>query len=74
MKAFGDAMIAGAYKYFDAYGTNQLHLQILATHPDYRRQGAASSLCKWGMKTVEEKKRCASQFSGVRWEKRYTSI
>lgn len=74
MKAFRDAMIAGMHKYFDAYGTNQLHLQILATHPDYRRQGAASSLCKWGMGIVEKKQMCISVFGSPKGKALYQHL
>jgi ribosomal protein S18 acetylase RimI-like enzyme len=29
-----------------------MHLQILATLPDYQRRGHASALCKWAMELV----------------------
>ena len=35
-------------------GTEQLHLKILATHPDYQRRGAATQHCEWGMKLAKE--------------------
>ena len=36
------------------YGTKQLHLKILATHPDYQRRGAATQHCQWGIKLAKE--------------------
>ena len=35
--------------YFETYGYNQLVLQTLGTHPDHRRRGHGSSLCRDGM-------------------------
>ncbi|KAK0665619.1 hypothetical protein QBC41DRAFT_11734 [Cercophora samala] len=46
-----------AYKmYFGKIGPEQIHLQILATLPDFQRRGHASSLCKWGMKLVHKER------------------
>lgn len=36
--------------YFRKYHQEQLHLWMLITHPDYRRRGAGSMLCNWGLK------------------------
>ncbi|KAL8791916.1 MAG: hypothetical protein Q9195_005492 [Heterodermia aff. obscurata] len=33
----------------DVYGPNQIHLQILGTHPDYMRRGYGSALVYWGI-------------------------
>ncbi|KAK1832992.1 acyl-CoA N-acyltransferase [Podospora conica] len=42
--------------YFDPeFGDEQLNLMILATHPDYRRRGAATALLHWGMEEAEIK-------------------
>ncbi|KAK4171944.1 hypothetical protein QBC36DRAFT_338927 [Triangularia setosa] len=37
-------------------GPEQIHLQILATLPEFQRRGHASSLCKWGMKLVHQER------------------
>ena len=50
--------------WFDArYGDEQLNLMILATHPDYRRQGAGSKLLKWGIEEAAAKKVGITLFS-----------
>lgn len=42
-----------AYKrFFSPIGPEQIHLQILATLPDFQRRGHGSSLCKWAMELV----------------------
>lgn len=42
-----------AYKrFFGSIGPEQIHLQILATLPDFQRRGHGSSLCKWAMELV----------------------
>lgn len=39
---------------FDSvFGPRQLHLQILATHPNYQRRGAGRALCEWGIRLAE---------------------
>lgn len=35
--------------YFSEYGGKQLHLWLLATHPDFRRRGAGTMSCNWGL-------------------------
>ncbi|KAI9672460.1 MAG: hypothetical protein M1817_003226 [Caeruleum heppii] len=53
MQAFLDAIDEAMHEYFDRLGTSQIDLHVLATHPDYRRRGAATTLCKWGMKEAK---------------------
>ena len=31
------------------FGTEQIHLQALGTHPSFARRGLARALCRWGM-------------------------
>ncbi|KAH6971212.1 hypothetical protein BKA56DRAFT_596028 [Ilyonectria sp. MPI-CAGE-AT-0026] len=51
MQAWREAIRAAARDKFDArYGQQQAHLQILGTHPQYQRMGAASSLLRWGIR------------------------
>lgn len=42
-------------KYFEQYGKNQIHLEWLITHPDFRRRGAATMLCNWGRRFAYQK-------------------
>jgi GNAT superfamily N-acetyltransferase len=53
MKAFQDAA-ASIHKYTDIYGSDQMELQILGTHPNHRRHGYATALLKWGQKVAAE--------------------
>lgn len=41
-------------QYFEAYGDDRIKLQILGTHPDHRRHGHASTLCRWGMEVARK--------------------
>jgi GNAT superfamily N-acetyltransferase len=55
MKAFREGGAAAKHTYFDGrFGYNQIHLQILGTHPDYQRRGYGSALCAWGMKRAQQ--------------------
>lgn len=49
VRAFKESSDECDKKYLDVYGDDQLILQILGTHPDYRRRGHGTTLCKWGM-------------------------
>ncbi|KAL2200789.1 hypothetical protein P885DRAFT_66416 [Corynascus similis CBS 632.67] len=43
-----------AYKrFFGSVGPEQIHLQILATLPEFQRRGHGSSLCRWAMELVK---------------------
>lgn len=48
MRVYADTMSAAFAKYFDTYGNEQLSLDWLITHPDFRRRGAGTMLCQWG--------------------------
>ncbi|PVH85482.1 hypothetical protein DL98DRAFT_511531, partial [Cadophora sp. DSE1049] len=52
-------VIFGAKKerFDDKYGTTQMHLEIIATHPDFQGQGAGSNLMDWGLKTASHENR-----------------
>ncbi|KAK4199997.1 hypothetical protein QBC40DRAFT_201648 [Triangularia verruculosa] len=52
--AFWRGQIAAYKAFFSKIGPEQIHLQILATLPDFQRRGHASSLCKWGMRLVHQ--------------------
>lgn len=47
--AFWKGQIRAYKRFFGSYGPDQIHLQILATLPEYQRRGHASSLCRWAM-------------------------
>jgi GNAT superfamily N-acetyltransferase len=55
MKAWTETMCQAKSRIFNAQlGHNYFQLQILATHPRFQRQGAASELCHWGIKAARD--------------------
>jgi len=75
MKAFDDALIAAKKSYFDrVYGPNQLHLRILATHPDFQRRGAGSTLCRWGMQRATSARVPVTLFSSPMGQQLYSFL
>ncbi len=48
-RAFKTCMDKGFEQFFGAIGDDQIHLWLLCTHPSFRRRGAGSRLCKWGL-------------------------
>ncbi|KAK6334550.1 hypothetical protein TWF730_003764 [Orbilia blumenaviensis] len=44
----------GRLEYFSKYGNEQYHLWLLVTHPDFRKRGAGTMLCRWGMEKATE--------------------
>ena len=52
-EAFWKGQIKVYKKLFGPIGPEQIHLQILATLPEFQRRGHGSSLCKWGMELVQ---------------------
>lgn len=42
-------MVEAREKYFADFVQDRIHLHFLATLPDYRRRGCASTLVRWGM-------------------------
>ncbi|KAF3768123.1 hypothetical protein M406DRAFT_253529 [Cryphonectria parasitica EP155] len=48
MKEYAQTMSMAFPKYFGRYGGEQLSLQWLITHPNFRRRGAGTMLCGWG--------------------------
>lgn len=47
--AYKKAMASSFEEYFARYGQEQLHLWMLITHPNFRRRGAGTQLCNWGV-------------------------
>ncbi|KAI2602325.1 acyl-CoA N-acyltransferase [Hypoxylon sp. NC1633] len=41
--------------YFGQYGDGQIHLWLLATLPDFRRRGAGTRLCRWGLEQASQR-------------------
>ncbi|KAK2135721.1 hypothetical protein NOF04DRAFT_1340832 [Fusarium oxysporum II5] len=54
MKAYAKALPAGLKKYFKQFGSEQIPLWEVVTHPDFRRRGAASMICEWGQKEADK--------------------
>jgi GNAT superfamily N-acetyltransferase len=51
IRAWADSMPKAKARLFDsAFRDRYFQLQILATHPDFQRQGAGSALCAWGLR------------------------
>lgn len=50
--AFWKGQIKEYQKVFSPIGPEQMHMQILATLPEFQRRGHGSSLCKWAMEVV----------------------
>ena len=75
MQAFEDALDVAKATCFNAkYGHNQLHLLILATHPEYQRRGAGTRLCRWGMQLAMDRKIPVTLFSSPMGTQLYTSL
>lgn len=50
--AFWKGQIKEYEKLFSPIGPEQMHMQILATLPEFQRRGHGTSLCRWAMETV----------------------
>ncbi|KAK3940278.1 hypothetical protein QBC46DRAFT_364202 [Diplogelasinospora grovesii] len=51
--AFWKQQIQAYKRHFAPIGPEQLHLQVLATLPEFQRRGHASALCRWGMEEIQ---------------------
>jgi GNAT superfamily N-acetyltransferase len=75
MKAFDVALAEAKISRLDtAYGDRQVHLMILATHPDYQRHGAGTRHCQWGMELAREKNSAVTLFSSPMGTMLYTHL
>lgn len=64
MNAFTETTSKAKKDWFeDVYGSERLHLRLLATQPDYQKRGAGTQHCEWGMKLAEERKVPITLFS-----------
>ncbi|CCT63719.1 uncharacterized protein FFUJ_05126 [Fusarium fujikuroi IMI 58289] len=52
--AYAKVLPAGLKKYFKRFGSEQIPLWEVVTHPDFRRRGAASMICEWGQKEADK--------------------
>lgn len=41
--------------YFSRYGDDQIHLWLLCTIPSFRRRGAGTRLCRWGLDLAQSR-------------------
>ncbi len=55
MEVWARVLHQGFERYFAVYGNQQVHLWLLTTHPDFRRRGAGTMLCNWGLEKATEK-------------------
>lgn len=49
-REFARRMSEGFDRYFGSLGSNQVHLWLLCTRPAFRRRGAGTQLCQWGIR------------------------
>ena len=75
MRAFDIALADAKKSHFDeTYGERQVHLLILATHPDYQRQGAGTRHCQWGIELAKEQKSAVTLFSSPMGTRLYSEL
>lgn len=75
MEAFANSMEVAHRRYFsDVCGTDHIRLRILATHPDYRRRGAGTKLCNWGIDLAEKNQTYISVFASPMGKKLYARL
>jgi GNAT superfamily N-acetyltransferase len=75
MKAFDVALATAKKERLDQpYGDRQVHLLILATHPDYQRHGAGTRHCQWGIDLARERRSAVTLFSSPMGTKLYTQL
>jgi GNAT superfamily N-acetyltransferase len=75
MEAFNVALASAKKSDFDkVYGDRQVHLLVLATHPDYQRHGAGTRHCQWGMELARERKSAVTLFSSPMGTRLYTEL
>lgn len=58
----------------DFYGQRHFHLQVLATHPEWQRRGAGTSLCNWGIQLAEMTGMAISLFASPMGRKLYRHL
>jgi ribosomal protein S18 acetylase RimI-like enzyme len=61
-------------KFWSVYGQQLAHLQILGTHPDYQRMGAASALLRHGIRRGQDLGLPITLFASPMGKPLYTSF
>ncbi|TQV89936.1 hypothetical protein V2A60_002529 [Cordyceps javanica] len=75
MAAFSSVLQLAKKSYFDStYQSQQLHLRVLATHPDFQRKGAGSALCNWGIEWAKQRHVPVTLFSSPMGQQLYSSL
>ena len=75
MREFRKVLREAKTSWFDQqYGDAQLNLLILATHPDYRRQGAGRKLVQWGLDKASDEGVALTLFSSPMGLKLYSKM
>ncbi|KAI1070168.1 hypothetical protein LB507_007962 [Fusarium sp. FIESC RH6] len=57
MKAYTSTLQSEFKRYFIPIGRGQIPLWALYTHPDFRRRGAGTMICKWGIQQAVDTNR-----------------
>ena len=74
MRYFSSRLKEICHDRFGRFGSGQLFLENLCTHRDYRRRGCGAALCRWGMKTAEEKGYVVTVLGSPLGKLLYTSV
>jgi ribosomal protein S18 acetylase RimI-like enzyme len=75
MQAWTDTTSASKKLLFDSqFGTSHFQLQLLATSPQFQRQGAGSQLVRWGMQLAEYLNVAISVFASPMGEQLYLRL
>lgn len=67
-------MDAAFEKYFSQHGEDQVHLWLLCTHPSFRRRGAATLLCGWGLDRATEQGQPATVLASPMGKSLYEAV
>ncbi|KAK4449886.1 hypothetical protein QBC34DRAFT_83963 [Podospora aff. communis PSN243] len=54
--AFGRGQVEAYRRFFEPLGPEQIHLQILATLPEFQRRGHGTSICRWAMTLAHQER------------------
>ncbi|KAF8150320.1 acyl-CoA N-acyltransferase [Mycena galopus ATCC 62051] len=74
LREFRRVLAAASKAYFGRYAEQHLYLAFIATHPDFRRRGAASLLCRWGMDRAAASGWPVTLFATALGKKTYDSL
>jgi GNAT superfamily N-acetyltransferase len=75
MRVFREAVGAAMKEKFESvYGDQQVHLQILGTHPKHQRMGAASTLLRFGIQKAQDRGLPVTLFASPMGQPLYASF